>query len=463
MNTASYDFDILIVGAGPAGLSAAKVAAEHNMSVGIVDDNPYTGGQIWRQGPEHRPVGLARDLIHYITGQPNITLLSGTRIVQVLGQMAGRAAGRIAGQAAGQTSDKTRGQMRFLAENAQQSLILSCEQLILACGARERFLPFPGWTLPGITGAGGLQALIKAGTPVKGQRIVVAGSGPLLWAAAATARSHGARIAAIVEQAPTTAVAGFASRLVFTPAKLAQALKLRLGLYKTPYLRGAWVTAAHGNAQLSSVTVRKPNGTVEITCDRLGCGYGLLPNTELAASLGCTLAHEDGILAVGVDAHQATSQPGVYAAGECTGIGGMELSVVEGKIAAHAALGHTNELSTLLRTRARYQRFAASLGKAFALNPALKALAKPNTVFCRCEDVSYDAVCAQTGWRNAKLQTRCGMGPCQGKICGDAASFCFGWGPQYDGTPVTPRTPLAPTRISTLLSGHPDEPFDNFG
>jgi NADPH-dependent 2,4-dienoyl-CoA reductase/sulfur reductase-like enzyme len=430
MTTAAYDFDVLIVGAGPAGLSAARVAADNNMSVGIVDDNPYPGGQIWRQGPEHRPTGQARDLIGHIDAQPNVTLLNGTRIVQAL--------------------DRN----RFLAENARHSLTLHCEHLILACGARERLLPFPGWTLPGVTGAGGLQALVKAGTPVEGQRIVVAGSGPLLWAAAATAHSHGARIMAIVEQAGTARVAGFAGRLVFTPAKLAQALKLRLGLYKTPYLRGAWVAAAHGDGRLSGVTVHRPNGTMHIACDRLGCGYGLLSNTELAASLGCALRRQNGMLAVEVDAHQATSVAGVHAAGECTGIGGMELSAAEGKIAAHAMLGHTGALHALLRTRARYRRFAAGLDKAFALNPELRSLARPDTCFCRCEDVPYDAVAAHSSWRGAKLQTRCGMGPCQGKICGGAAAFCFGWGPQYDGAPVTPRTPLAPTRIDTLLSDH---------
>src|SRR3546814_6603474 len=123
---------------------------------------------------------------------------------------------------------------------------------------------FPGWTLPGVTGAGGLQALIKGGTPVAGQRMVVAGSGPLLWAAAATAQARGAHILAIVEQAPTQAIARFAGGLAHTPAKLAQALRLRFGLWKTPYWHGAHVTAVHGEKQVTGITVRRRGADINI-------------------------------------------------------------------------------------------------------------------------------------------------------------------------------------------------------
>ena len=427
MNASSLHFDVLIAGAGPAGLSAAQVAAAQGARVGIIDDNPLPGGQIWRQGPGHPPAGPARALLQALSSQPNVTLYRGTRVVQAL-----------AGP-------------RLLAEDARQSLALSGDRLIIATGARERFLPFPGWTLPGVTGAGGLQALVKGGVPVSGQRIIVAGSGPLLWAAAATARAHGARIAAIVEQAPSHAVARFASGLARTPGKLAQAIRLRLGLWRTPYWRGAWVTAAHGETALDHVTIRRGNGSIDVSCDRLACGFGLLPNTRLAAALGCELVRHAGDPAVGVDAWQATSAEQIFAAGECTGVGGMELSAIEGRIAAHAALGRREDARALFSTRDRYRGFAARLHAAFVLDPALRTLAAPDTVFCRCEDAAYRDVAAHTSWRSAKLQTRCGMGPCQGRICGGAAAFCFGWGPDDAGQQPSPRAPLSPTRIATLM------------
>lgn len=433
MTGPTLHFDILIAGAGPAGLSAARIAANSGAHVGIIDDNPRPGGQIWRQGPHHPPVGLARTLLQALADRPNVSLHSGTRIVQTLPGP------------------------RLTVEDARQSLTLSGDRVIIATGARERFLPFPGWTLPGVTGAGGLQALIKGGTPVEGQRIIVAGSGPLLWAAAATAQARGARIVAIVEQAPTHAVARFAGGLLLTPAKLVQAMRLRLGLWRTPYWRNAWITAAHGDAALDRVTVRHGDATFDVPCDRLACGFGLLPNTRLAAAMGCRLIRYAGDPAIAVDASQATSVDHVFAAGECTGVGGMELSATEGRIAAHAALGRPEDARKLFPLRERYRRFATRMHEAFALNPALRTLAAPDTIFCRCEDVVHHDVAAQTSWRAAKLQTRCGMGPCQGRICGAAAAFCFGWGPEGESLGTPPRAPLSPARVATLVRSL-DEP-----
>lgn len=412
--------DLLIIGAGPAGLSAAQIAAERGARVGVVDDNPLPGGQIWRQGPAHPPAGRARELLAALERHANVARLSGTRVVQVL-------------------PDK-----RLRVEDAERGRTLSYGKLILATGARERFLPFPGWTLPGVTGAGGLQALVKGGTPVAGQRIVVAGSGPLLWASAATARAQGAHIVAIVEQASPTAVSRFARSLVLTPAKLVQALRLRLDLWRTPYWRGAHVISAHGNDQLRRVTVRRPDGDIELSCDRLACAFGLLPNVELATALGCRTSLYADTTAIEVDAWQAASVADIYAAGECTGVGGMELSTVEGRIAAHAALGEPDAARRLFDVRDRYRHFSARLHAAFALDSALRTLAADDTVFCRCEDVTFGQLIGHLTWRAAKLHTRCGMGPCQGRICGAAAAFCFGWQPS--GT----RPPLVPARIGTL-------------
>jgi D-hydroxyproline dehydrogenase subunit alpha len=415
------NFDILIIGAGPAGLHAANTAAQAGASVGILDDNALPGGQIWRQGPEHRATGPARALIDALAARANVMTLGGARIVQSL-------PGR-----------------QLLAETADGAITPGYGKLIIASGARERFLPYPGWTLPGVTGAGGLQALIKGGMPVRGERIVIAGSGPLLWAAAVTARQHGATIAALVEQAPPHAVRRFAASLVHTPAKLAQALRMRLDLRATPYWCGAHVAEAIGTSRVTQVRVKRGNEDTLVDCDRLACAYGLVPNTGLGAALGCRLETLAGAPAIAVDDWQQTSVDGIHAAGECTGVGGMELSAVEGRIAAYAALGDTASARQLFAERERYRRFAARLHEAFELDASLRTLAQPDTVFCRCEDVTYGDVARHASWRDAKLQTRCGMGPCQGKICGEAAAFCFGW-PQNGQRP-----PFSPARIDTLL------------
>jgi len=420
-------FDVLVIGAGPAGLNAAQAAAARGATVAVVDDNARPGGQVWRHGPQAPLARPARALLADLAARAEVTLLDGTRVAQWLPER------------------------QVLAERAGAAMRIGYRSLVIATGARERFLPFPGWTLPGVTGAGGLQALVKGGTPVAGQRVVLAGSGPLLWAAAMTARAHGAQVAAIVEQAPALAVARFAASLARTPGKLLQAAHMRLALGATSYLCGAHVAEAAGSGRgerLERVRVRGQGGDRWIDCDRLACGYGLVPNTAIAAALGCRMQAQDGAQAILVDPWQATSVAGVFAAGECTGVGGMELSALEGRIAGLAATGAAGEAQGLFARRARFQAFARRMHEAFALNPALRTLAAADTLLCRCEDVSFAQAARHASWREAKLHTRCGMGPCQGKVCGPAAAFCLGW--DGDGE-RSPRPPFVPVRIETLL------------
>ncbi|KIG10090.1 FAD-dependent oxidoreductase [Caballeronia concitans] len=424
-------FDILIIGAGPAGLHAARVAADAGVKVGVIDDNALPGGQIWRQGPQHAPKGEARAAIDALSRHANITRLCGTRVVHSLG-------------------DK-----KLLVEGAARGYQVGYDKLIVATGARERFLPYPGWTLPGVTGAGGLQALIKGGMPVAGQRIVIAGTGPLLWAAAITARKQGAHVAAIVEQASASNVRHFAFGLLKTPAKLVQAAGMRFDLRATPYYRGAYVAEAYGDTQLTHVRVRHGESEMRIDCDRLACAYGLVPNAQIGIALGCQIVETPSGIALRVDEWQATSVPDVYAAGECTGVGGMELSALEGRIAAHAATGDREHARALFASRETYRQFARRMHEAFALNATLRTLATPDTILCRCEDVAFGDASKYRSWRDAKLHTRCGMGPCQGKVCGEAAAFCFDWktGAQ--------RPPFAPARIATLLEVEPSPLADH--
>lgn len=414
-------FDILVVGAGPAGLAAAVCAAEAGRSVALVDDNPAAGGQIWRNGghlPEQARTWLAR------LEASKVTRLQGWRVVespepQVLRAEKNGGAGRD-----GNCAD------------------FGYKTLILATGARERFLPFPGWTLPNVMGAGGLDAMVRGGLPVAGRRVVVAGTGPLLLAVAAHLAERGAEIVAVCEQASMVRLARFAARMVSEPGKLWQGAGYSFSMGPTRLKTGCWPVAARGDDRLRAVTLRQGGKQWDVECDYLACGFHLAPNTELPAMLGCQLA--DGFVAT--DAMTRTTVTQVYCAGEPTGIGGVDLSLLEGQIAGLAAAGRTAQAQELAGRRQARMGFVRALEQACALDPQLRTLAAEQTIVCRCEDVRYGTLRLRASWREAKLHTRCGMGPCQGRICGAATEFLFGWGAD------SVRPPVFPARVSSLAN-----------
>ncbi|MET3493867.1 FAD/NAD(P)-binding oxidoreductase [Variovorax boronicumulans] len=413
--TALEHCDVLIVGAGPAGMAAAVAAAPSGASIVVIDDNPAPGGQIWRDGPGASLPAAARKWRDALARHANIRVCSGTRVIAAPARN------------------------ELLLEDAERGWRMRWKKLILCTGARELLLPFPGWTLPGVTGAGGLQALIKAGLPIEGERIVIAGSGPLLLAAASTARAAGAKVVRIAEQASFAAVAGFAAGLWRWPGKAAQSVTLADPQYRT----SSRIVSVQGGTQVESVRLLQDGREVDIACDRVACGFGLTPNTQLGRLLGCALTAE-GAQALAVDARQRTSLPDVYAAGECTGFGGSERALAQGSIAGYAAVGNERAAKQHEGERARWDAFATQLHRSFALAPEIRQMPQPDTLVCRCEDVPFSALADCTGWTDAKLHRRCGMGACQGRVCGDAAQFLFGW------TPPAPRPPLSPVRIATL-------------
>lgn len=411
-------FDVLVVGGGPAGLSAATRVAECGKRVGILDDNLSLGGQIWRGAPlvNH---GLMESFPPLRPVLSKFVILSGKRVFE----------------------NPTPGVL--LAEGAEGIVELRYKKLILATGARERFLPFRGWTLPNVMGAGGLQAMVKSGLPISGKRVIVAGTGPLLLAVAAYLREHGANIVLIAEQASWSALAAFGLKLVGYGKKIREASQLRKKLAGIPFAPNCWPVSAQGSEKVESVTISRSGKAQEIACDYLACGFHLVPNVELPALMGCAL--EDG--KVRVDRFQETSVPGVFCAGEPVGIGGVESAVVEGAIAGLAASGQPPASgSELFQERTKARRFARMLEKTFALRPELKELAKPETMICRCEDVTYARLGHHTSWRAAKLHTRCGMGPCQGRICGPAVKFLFDWNAD------SVRPPIFPARVESLAA-----------
>jgi NADPH-dependent 2,4-dienoyl-CoA reductase/sulfur reductase-like enzyme len=386
----------------------------------VLDESPRPGGSIWRTtGAVSRSAApwLAR-----LAGSGAAVLNSATVV-------------------------DAPGPHRLLVERAGKAAVVDYERLVLATGARELFLPFPGWTLPGVIGAGGAQALLKAGASFAGARVVVAGSGPLLLAVAAALRGAGARVAGIAEQAPLARLAGFAASLVGRPGRVGEAIGYGARLLGVPYLAGAWVLEASGAGAVERVVVTDGRREREWRCDTLACGFGLVASLELPRLLGCGTA--DGL--VEVDGLQRTSAPDVYAAGELTAIGGSAHAVATGAIAGLAAAGRPVP-PALLGARERERAFASRLARAFRLRRELLHLARPETILCRCEDVTMGAIDAALSLapagaaasRCARLHARAGMGACQGRVCGAALGFLRG------GAAFTIRPPLVPAPLAVL-------------
>lgn len=428
MGNTHHACDLLVVGAGPAGLAAAWRAAESGLHVTVVDENPTAGGQIWRGevvGAAHRGRPFAESHEGAVTEDRPYKWFERIHSVDI--QMINGA--RVFQQPEGGV---------LLAETPQGVCELKYRSLVLATGARERFLPFPGWTLPNVMGAGGLQALVKTGLPVDGKRVVVAGSGPLLLAVAAYLRKRRADVLLIAEQASAMQLVRFGVSLF---SKRSQAFALKRQLKGVSYQSGCWVVAAHGKDKLESVTLASGDKRWKVECDYLACGFHLVPNLELAELLGCVVENSS----VKVDEFQQTTVNNVYSAGEATGIGGLELSLVEGEIAGLAAAGKRDEAQKLFPIREKHRKFSNVLNRTFALRDELKHLAASETIVCRCEDVTFEQLRTHRSWREAKLQTRCGMGPCQGRVCGGAVEFLFGWRAE------SVRPPVLPVRVDSLI------------
>jgi len=230
------------------------------------------------------------------------------------------------------------------------------------------------------------------------------------------------------------------------PAAGALGSNLRCGghLLGVEYRAGCWPVAAEGEEQLQSVRWTDGDGTWRRECDYLACGLGLVPSLQWPRLLGCSL-HE-GV--VRVNRWQQTTVDDVYAAGELTRIKGVEAALVEGQLAGYAASGgdRDSQVRHLFRARERSQRFADALHATFELRDELRELVNHDTIVCRCEDVTWGELLEQPTLRAAKLPTRCGMGPCQGRVCHEALRVIKDW----DADRVRP--PLFPVNVETLAA-----------
>ncbi|WP_433454338.1 FAD-dependent oxidoreductase [Streptomyces sp. CA-142005] len=431
---------LAVVGAGPAGLAGALAAAARGVRVTLVDAAEQAGGQFYRQPARalgaRRPEALhhqwrtwqrLRDGIdrHIDTG--HITHLTDHHVWCVQRESGSFTVHALRGPA------------------QEEGVSVRADSVLLATGGYERVLPFPGWTLPGVVTAGGAQAMLKGGLALPGRTVVVAGTGPLLLPVATGLAAAGARVAALVESAAPGAVLRRTPALAAEPGKLAEGAwyAARLLRHKVHTLPRHTVLEAHGTDRLEAVTVAalerdgriRPGGARRIPCDALAVGHGMLPHTDLAETLGCTLTGTD----VRVDDEQRTDVPGVWAAGETTGIGGAALALAEGHIAGRSIAARLRgtapdprSWAAAARARARQRAFFAALETVYAPPAGWADRITDDTVVCRCEEVTAGQVRTAAGalgagdLRTAKLLTRAGMGWCQGRMCAPAVAGLTG-------------------------------------
>jgi NADPH-dependent 2,4-dienoyl-CoA reductase/sulfur reductase-like enzyme len=428
--------EVVVVGAGPAGISAALAAAEVGAEVLLVDNGRAIGGQYNRQLPTEfaarRPDRLQHEWKAFaaqreiVASHPRITHLPETSIwaIEDLRLWAQQGPADAAGR---------------------QPFPIDAKAVVLATGAYDRVLPFPGWDLPGVYTAGAAQALAKGQRIAIGQRVLVAGTGPFLLPVAESLLGVGADVVALLEaNSLTTVRKGWATDPFVAPSKLREAVGYGalLARHRVPLRHGWTVIAAHGTCHVEAVTIARldsswrpiPGSERRVDVDAVCVGFGFTANLELAVAAGCNLTTgPDGGPAVAVDDRQQTTTPGVYAAGELTGIGGAALSAAEGTLAGAAAAHHALaagrpsvsavDASLDRAVVVRGRRFAAALGKAYPVRDGWKSWSDADTIVCRCEEVTrgeLEAVAGERGLddgRAMRLSSRAGLGMCQGRVC----------------------------------------------
>jgi NADPH-dependent 2,4-dienoyl-CoA reductase/sulfur reductase-like enzyme len=406
-------------------MAAAVEAGRAGAHVTIVDAAATWGGQYWR----HRGADLSadRDLHHDIETFDELD--------RALHQL--RRDGRLTYRAQHQVwavRADTDGCAVHAVDRTGKPVerSVAADRLVLATGAYDRPVPFPGWDLPGVMTAGGAQALLKGHGVLAGRRVVVAGTGPFLLPVAAGLAARGATVIGVHEAnhpmhwlRHPRAIAGAASKLGEAAGYAAT-----LARYRIPVRHGSIVVAAHGDGQLERVTVARLDGAGrirpgtrrELTADVLAIGYGFATQSELPQQAGAVLhVTADRTLAVSTDDEQRTSNPRVFAAGEATGVGGAQLAIVEGRIAGRAAAGGA-PIPDLVRHRDRLRRFAAAMHAVYPVPTAWLTGLHADTLVCRCEEVTVAEIDAALALgardtRTVKLLSRAGMGWCQGREC----------------------------------------------
>ena len=423
--------DILIIGAGPAGMAAAIEAARAGATITVLDENTKSGGQIFRQFHDSFQVLQAKNLgPDYARGQSlinkfNVHSNSITCMydAQVWGIFEDREVACFQGQ---------------------ESFSIRFKKLIITAGAYDRPVPFPGWTLPGVFTAGGAQRLVKNLRVLPGKKILLAGTGPLQLALASQISKARGQVAAIAEAGNVENWAKLIRAMVGQWELIGDACRYLFNVQKSriPILRRHIILEARGDGRVEEAILAevdrqwrpKPGTEKTFKVDTICSGYGFIPSAEMTLLAGCAHTYDPqlgGWIPVRTP-EMRTSRIDIYAAGDCTGVAGSKVAMAEGRIAgafAAAALGCFSDTEAERRTRECRQnlvslnRLRAVLDGISAPKPGLYELADAQTILCRCMEITLQDLKAfmreYSGDINeVKRMTSIGMGPCQGRICG---------------------------------------------
>ena len=453
--------DVAVVGAGPAGLAAAIAAAESGARVTVVDEYPRPGGQFYKQLPsEYRVNDRALLDYDYTKGDeliaqarhPNVDLLTDTLVWGAFEP----------------------GVLDLMRDGAAEKLRAGA--IVVATGAYDRPIAFPGWDLPGVMTAGAAQTLVKNQQVLPGKSILLVGSGPFLLPVARMLLSGGARIFAVLEATRPTAWARHA------PCLWGHWPRLQEGYEYLRAIRGAKVSMAYGwvivraegQDEVERAVVARcdtdwrpiPGTERALQVDTICIGYGFVPAVQLTRLLGCEheYRHRDGGWVPTHDRDMQTSLPGVFVAGEVAGIGGAYAAMAEGTLAGLAAAGRLGrpvteaQLAEARKERAKFRAFGDLLNELFEVRPGIYELMANDVTVCRCEEVTAGDIRAMLADWTAnvnvvKAVTRAGMGLCQGRICGGlvAELTARGTGRRIDEVDFFhPRPPLKPIPLEVL-------------
>jgi thioredoxin reductase len=456
--------DVVVIGGGGAGLTAAVRASECGARVVVIDNSAALGGQYFRHSdhtPHHVPernifLEWQRRLQSQIDAG-RVTYLSRTTVWSV------------SHDGEGFIVRATKG------ERDKSEITLRTQRMVIATGAIDRALPYDGWTLPGNYTLGGVQSLIKGHGVVPGSRFVLGGTGPFLLAAAASVIDAGGTVAALVEAHTFTAMSKNPAALWAGRHKIPTAIEYlrKIRKHGTQLITHARVIAVtHDNSMLRSAQVHNRSGVKSIACDAVATGFGFSINLEIPSALGVTLIQTlDGDAAVQVDDWQTTSHPYIFAAGETTGIAGIDAALIEGEIAgvgvARSLQLAVPDVTTQKKVRANLHRFAKFLATSYPLEYQWVSEVADDTVVCRCEEVTagqlrrsvHERGVADS--RSAKLFTRAGMGWCQGRqcarTCSDIVAYETGGASTFsDVAGAAKRTIINPVPLGVIASWKDD-------
>lgn len=434
--------DLAIVGAGPAGLAAAQAAHAHGLTIAVIDEQQRPGGQIFRRPPAefyatddlaHTPYRWAPELLRWADDETGVRWQFGTSVLGVL------------------PDPDASARLRLVLDANGHSDSLAADRLLIATGAYDLPVAMPGWTLPGVMAVGGAQSMLKSQRVLAGQRVVLAGSHPLLVLAADQFVAAGASVAevAFARRLPRLGEAFGASKGLPGHSAL-----LREAVAALRRLRRAGVRVRHGQlltsvlgderaeaAEFAAVDSRwrVTGGRRTVPADLVLVGFGFAPRTDLARQLRCELVWDSakGGWVVTHDALMRTSIDRVYVAGEPGGVAGAETAHAEGIMAGLAVVQDSRGTSGNVRAELRAARGRLRRAERFALvvqrlfepdRRALLDLIAPGTEVCRCELVTrseLDEVLDSgfvTSANGLKLYSRAGMGPCQGRYCESTVS-----------------------------------------